>query len=97
MHAGWRGIRHVSVPTSWPYTRGVDWATISALATAGGTLLLAVVTFASVRSAKRAARVAETLPATQRPLLQDDVWFNVPGGQGGTSTGRIRASARRRS
>lgn len=74
-----------------------DWATISALATAGGTLALAGVTLASVRSANRAARVAEqSLLAAQRPLLvpsrtedpalkvgfQDDVWFYVPGGQG---------------
>jgi hypothetical protein len=74
-----------------------DWVTISALASAGGTLVLAGVTVASVRSANRAARVAEqTLLAGQRPLLvpartedpavkagfQDDVWFNVPGGQG---------------
>ena len=73
-----------------------DWATISALATAGGTLALAGVTLASVRSANRAARVAEqSLLAGQRPLLvpsrtedpalkvgfQDDVWFSVPGGQ----------------
>jgi hypothetical protein len=74
-----------------------DWVTISALATAGGTLVLAGATFASVRSANRAARVAEqSLLAGQRPLLvpsrtedpaqkvgfQDDVWFLVPGGQG---------------
>jgi hypothetical protein len=77
-----------------------DWATISALATAGGTLALAGVTLASVRSANRAARVAEhSLLAGQRPLLvpsrledptvkagfQDDEWFNVPGGQGAAS------------
>ena len=37
----------------------IDWATISSLATAGGTLVLAVATFASVRSANRSARVAE--------------------------------------
>jgi hypothetical protein len=74
-----------------------DWVTISALASAGGTLVLAGVTVASVRSANRAARVAEqSLMAGQRPLLvpsrledpsvkagfQDDVWFSVPGGQG---------------
>jgi hypothetical protein len=74
-----------------------DWVTISALASAGGTLVLAGVTVASVRSANRAARVAErSLLAGQRPLLvpsraedpavrvgfQDGVWFNVPGGQG---------------
>lgn len=74
-----------------------DWVTISALASAGGTLVLAGVTVASVRSANRAARVAEqSLLAGQRPLLvpsraedpaikvgfSDDIWFVVPGGQG---------------
>jgi hypothetical protein len=73
-----------------------DWVTISALASAGGTLVLAGVTVASVRSANRAARVAEqSLLAAQRPLLvpsriddppqkvgfQDDVWLVAPGGQ----------------
>ena len=47
-----------------------DWATISALATAGGTLILAVATFASVRSANRAARTAErSLMVGLRPVL----------------------------
>jgi hypothetical protein len=47
-----------------------DWVTISALATAGGTLALAVSTLGSVRSANRAARVAEqSLLANLRPLL----------------------------
>jgi hypothetical protein len=47
-----------------------DWVTISSLATAGGTLVLAVATFGSVRSANRAARVAEeSLLAGTRPLL----------------------------
>jgi hypothetical protein len=47
-----------------------DWATISALATAGGTLVLAVATFASVRSANRSARVAQAaLMINMRPLL----------------------------
>jgi hypothetical protein len=74
-----------------------DWVTISALASAGGTLVLAGVTVASVRSANRAARVAEqSLLAAQRPLLvnsrsadppqkvgfADDVWLYAPGGQG---------------
>jgi hypothetical protein len=73
-----------------------DWVTISALASAGGTLVLAGVTVASVRSANRAARVAEqSLLASQRPLIvqtrpedaavkvgfADDAWFSVPGGQ----------------
>jgi hypothetical protein len=74
----------------------MDWTTTSALASAGGTLVLAAVTVASVRSANRAARVAEqSLLAAQRPLLvpsriddppqkvgfQDDVWLFAPGGQ----------------
>jgi hypothetical protein len=47
-----------------------DWATIASLATAGGTLVLAVSTFASTRSANRAARVAEqALLIGLRPLL----------------------------
>jgi hypothetical protein len=73
-----------------------DWATIAQLATAAGTLVLAVATFASVRSGNRAARVAElSLMSRLRPLLlpsriqdpeekvgfQDDHWVRVPGGQ----------------
>jgi hypothetical protein len=51
-------------------TPAADWVTISALATAGGTLVLALATFASVRSANRAARAAErSLLAGLRPLL----------------------------
>jgi hypothetical protein len=47
-----------------------DWETISSLATGGGTLVLAIATFASVRSANAAARVAERgLLASQRPIL----------------------------
>jgi hypothetical protein len=47
-----------------------DWATIAELATAGGTLALAVSTFASVRSANRAARAAEeALQVGLQPLL----------------------------
>ena len=48
----------------------VDWATISSLATAAGTLVLAIATFSSVRSANRSARVAElSLLAGLRPVL----------------------------
>jgi hypothetical protein len=47
-----------------------DWVTISSLATAGGTLVLAVATFSSVRSANRAARTAErSLSIGLRPVL----------------------------
>ena len=73
-----------------------DWTTISSLATAGGTLILAVATFSSTRSANRAARVAErSLMAGIRPLLTptrpDDPYekvtfmdraFRVEGGRG---------------
>jgi len=74
-----------------------DWATISALATAGGTLVLGVATFASVRSANRAARTAErALLEGLRPLLvasrlqdppekisfADQHWVRVDGGHG---------------
>jgi hypothetical protein len=71
-----------------------DWVTVSSIATAAATLVLAVATFASVRSANRAARVAESsLLAGLRPLLMpsrpddppqkvnfaDEHWFLVPG------------------
>jgi hypothetical protein len=47
-----------------------DWVAISSLATAGGTLALAGTTYASVRSANRAARAAEvSMLASLRPLL----------------------------
>ena len=74
----------------------VDWVTISALATAGGTLVLAVATFSSVRSANRAARAAErSLLAGLRPVLMpsrlqdppqkvsfaDQHWVQIGGGQ----------------
>jgi hypothetical protein len=48
----------------------VEWSTVASLATAGGTLVLALATFASVRSANRAARVAEySMQVGIRPLL----------------------------
>jgi hypothetical protein len=47
-----------------------DWVTISSLATAGGTLVLATATFASVRSANRSAKAAEmALQEQRRPVL----------------------------
>ena len=47
-----------------------DWTTIASLATAGGTLVLALATFASVRSANRSARLAEySMQIGIRPLL----------------------------
>jgi hypothetical protein len=47
-----------------------DTATIASLATAGGTLILALATFSSTRSANRAARVSEeSLKVGLRPVL----------------------------
>jgi hypothetical protein len=47
-----------------------DTATIASLATAGGTLVLAVATFSSTRSANRAARISEeSLKVGLRPVL----------------------------
>src|SRR5919206_4821242 len=79
-----------------------DWVTISAPATAGGTLVLAGATYASVRSANRAARVAEqSLLASLRPLLipskledaaqkinyVEGKWLSLPGGEGAVEVG----------
>ena len=73
-----------------------DWATTASLATAGGTLILAVATFGSTRSANRAARTAErAMLAGLRPLLltsrlqdpaekvswSDEHFAKLPGGQ----------------
>ena len=54
-----------------PYDRRhMDWASISSFTTAAGTLVLAVATFGSVRSANRAARTAErALQVNLRPVL----------------------------
>jgi hypothetical protein len=47
-----------------------DWVTISSLATAGGTLVLAAATFSAVRSSNRSARIAEqALQEQRRPLI----------------------------
>lgn len=64
-------------------TLATDWATISALATAFGTLVLAVATFSSVRSANRSARTSElALQESRRPVLvnsrDDDATLSVP-------------------
>jgi hypothetical protein len=74
-----------------------DWATISSLATAGGTLVLAVATFSAVRSSNRSARIAEVALMNQmRPVLgpsrledavekvpfQGTKWFRIAGGHG---------------
>jgi hypothetical protein len=47
-----------------------DWVTLSSLATALGTLVLAIATFAAVRSSNRSAKIAETaLQEQRRPVL----------------------------
>jgi len=47
-----------------------DWATVSAMVTGAGTLVLAIATFASVRSSNRSARIAEAaLQEQRRPLI----------------------------
>jgi hypothetical protein len=76
-------------------TLAVDWVAVSSIVTAGATLVLAIATFLSVRSANRAARAAErSLLVGLRPLLAasrlddqpqkvgfwDDRWFLVRGG-----------------
>ncbi len=68
-----------------------DWVTISSLATATGTLVLAVATFSSVRSANRSARVAEqSLLVGLRPVLipsrEDDPGERARFGDGHTMT-----------
>ena len=75
-----------------------DWATVSSLATAGGTLVLAVATFYSVRTSNRAARSTErALQVGLRPVLfpsrpqdpnqkirwGDNHWTSLPGGRAG--------------
>ncbi|MGH3159571.1 MAG: hypothetical protein ACRDNF_23770 [Streptosporangiaceae bacterium] len=80
----------------------VDWVTVSSLATAGGTLVLAVATFGSIRSSNRTARAAErALQIGLRPVLMqsrrddssqkimygDEQWFKLPGG---TAIAQIR-------
>lgn len=64
-----------------------DWVTISSLATAGGTLVLAVATFSSVKSANRSARVAErSFMIGMRPVLipsrEDDLLERIRFGDG---------------
>ena len=74
-----------------------DWSTIASVGTAAGTLILAIATFASVRSARRSALASErALLASIRPLLVpsrledpaekigfvDEHWVKVGGGRG---------------
>jgi hypothetical protein len=71
-----------------------DWATVASLATALGTLVLAVATFSAVRSANLTAKIAQqSLLVGMRPVLMasrqddptqkvnfgDEVWVRIPG------------------
>jgi hypothetical protein len=73
----------------------IDWVVASSLATAVGTLVLAVATFSAVRSSNRSARIAEmALQEQRRPLLapsrledsgqkimfMEGHWVSAPGG-----------------
>jgi hypothetical protein len=77
-------------------TATVNWATIATFATAIGTLVLAVATFAAVRSSNRSARIAEAaFEVNLRPVLVtsrledpiqkirwvDDHWAHLEGSQ----------------
>jgi hypothetical protein len=77
-------------------TLTLDWTTAASLATAAGTLVLAIATFSAVRSSNRTARIAEAaLQEQRRPVLApsrlDDPaqkimflgghWSNAPGGR----------------
>jgi hypothetical protein len=85
-----------SLAVHWAST-SLNWVTISSLATAAGTLVLAVATFSAVRSSNRSARIAEVaLQEQRRPLLapsrlEDPMqkimflegnWVNASGGRG---------------
>lgn len=80
----------------------VDWSTVANLATALGTLVLAVATFSAIRSANRSAKVAErALEAGLRPILMptrredpaqkvnfgDSKWMNLPAAGAGAEIG----------
>jgi hypothetical protein len=75
----------------------MEWTTVAEIGTAGGTLVLAVATFAAVRSSNSSARLAErSLQSAIKPLLMpsklsdeglkvgfaDDHWVKVEGGRG---------------
>jgi hypothetical protein len=65
-----RSAPRVRFDTTMGELASLDWPTIASLATAAGTLVLALATFASVRSANRSARVAElALREQRRPVL----------------------------
>ena len=83
--------------SGWVTASAFDWGTASSLATAAGTLVLAVATFAAVRSSNRSALIAEVaLQEQRRPILvpsrlddptqklnfADGQWIKTDGGYG---------------
>jgi hypothetical protein len=75
---------------------GANWSDIASIATAGGTLILAIATFSAVRSANRSARVAERAfqvglspvlassrleDLPQKIMFGDRHWVSVKGGR----------------
>jgi hypothetical protein len=78
-------------------TGATEWATIASFATALGTLVLALATFAAIRSSNRSARIAErSFEINLRPVLVtsrledpvqkirwiDDHWAHLEGSEG---------------
>src|SRR5579863_2835749 len=78
-----------------------DWSTVSSIVTGGATLVLALATFAAVRSSNRSARIAEAaLQEQRRPLLApsrledpmqklmfvEQRWVSAAGGHGAAET-----------
>jgi hypothetical protein len=93
---------------SGPPMTAVEWGTIANLATALGTLILAVATFSSVRSSNLMAKVAQQqLLIELRPVLSasrredpaqkvnfgDQKWVQIPGGGAVGETGSGDGSA----
>lgn len=71
-----------------------DWQTISALATAAGTLVLALATFLAIRAGNRSARIAEqALLTAMRPLLVQSLGDDPTSSLGATTTGTRRPRA----
>lgn len=79
-----------------------NWSTLANVATALGTLVLAIATFSAIRSANRSAKVAErALQAGLRPILMptrredpvqkvnfgDNKWLSLPGAGAGAEIG----------
>ncbi|HEX3511150.1 MAG TPA: hypothetical protein VHT27_08640 [Solirubrobacteraceae bacterium] len=64
------GIGEVGAAVAGLSVLATDWTAISSVVTGAGTLVLAVATFAAVRSSNRAARIAEAaLQEQRRPVL----------------------------